>query len=397
MTTAGIEHVSVRWPSGETQQFTQIEPGGRYLIVEGNDQPEPIFAKRQQQIALTPTKQGERRTDPSGRVVLANRLPMPLLRYNSGDGDETERIDTDGQPLLLTLWASWCRPCLAELKAITEHADELRAANLRVLALSVDGLDAQQSTSRKNAEAILSRIEFPFDTGMARRELLEKLELIGKMALRHGADPVVPASYLFDAQGDLAVIYRGPAELSQVQGDLALLDASVAERRDQAVPFAGRWLNPPQQLLLHAIGRVFEQAGYNDDGARFVQLEAERFRDRRAEASSEEERRELDAQVAAANYNMGLALVSEGQPAEALPYFRRAVEVVPTHRDALVNLGVLLARGGKQAQAIGFLQRALDVDPTSTLTRVNLAAALAATGNFQRAAAEYQSPSGSLS
>ncbi len=60
---------------------------------------------------------------------------------------------------------------------------------------------------------------------------------------------------------------------------------------------------------------------------------------------------------------MGLVLSSLGRAAEALPYFRRALELEPEYADAAVNLGVLLGRAGQPQAAIEQLEKALSWDP----------------------------------
>jgi thiol-disulfide isomerase/thioredoxin len=43
-----------------------------------------------------------------------------------------------GQPLLVNFWATWCRPCRAEMPAIDALYRQSRARGLAVLAVSVD-------------------------------------------------------------------------------------------------------------------------------------------------------------------------------------------------------------------------------------------------------------------
>jgi Tfp pilus assembly protein PilF len=110
----------------------------------------------------------------------------------------------------------------------------------------------------------------------------------------------------------------------------------------------------------------------------------------RAMARSVEQRRVLDAQYAAANYNLGLTRVSSGDHSEALVYFQRAVEVQPNHVDALVNLGALLARAGRAQKALVYFERAVAIDPDSLPARINLAAALNASRKYAVAVSHFE-------
>lgn len=268
------------------------------------------------------------------------------------------------------------------------EAQSFREMNLRVLALSVDGLDDTQPTGPADAQAILDRLQFPFKSGLATVELLEKLDLVQGLVLNQSAPLAVPMSFLFDARGELAVIYRGVVDLAELSSDVEKLDLPLAERRDLAVPMVGRWLNPPRQMLLRAVGSAFKRAGHEDDYAHYLQLDSEWMR--RVKAGTDQEHQALDAQVASDNFNMGLVLLSAGDASEALAYFRRAVQVQPDHVNALVNLGTLLARGGRREEAIGLLQRAVAADPASLPARSNLAGALNASGKFSEAVPHYQ-------
>ena len=211
-----------------------------------------------------------------------------------------------------------------------------------LLALSVDGLDPSQPSEPADASSALQRLDFPFASGFATRELLDKLLVSESLLFNHPPGLAVPASFLFDANGDLAAVYQGSIELPRLMSDLQQLELPLRERRDAAVPLAGRWLSPPRQLLMRAVGRVFQENGYDEDYARYLQLDTELLARQRAQAQSDDERQQLDTQFAAANYNLALALLSAGNLGEAAAHFRRAIEVRPDHVEALVNLGSLL-------------------------------------------------------
>jgi tetratricopeptide (TPR) repeat protein/thiol-disulfide isomerase/thioredoxin len=392
--SATIEHVQVRWPDGTVESFAGVAAGRRYLLVEGSGRAVAI-PDRTQRVALAPTKQPVHESSPEIRTYLSNRLPMPLLRYSPLDGAEgapPRLVEHAGQPLLLTLWASWCPPCLVELSelAADDRVRSLREAGVQVLALSVDGLDATQPTAADDARRVLERLQFPFAAGIATRELLDKLDVAEGMLLNHPPSLAVPTSYLIDADGELAVIYRGPVDADELLTDVQTLNASPAERRDRAIPLAGRWLGPPRQLLMRAVARAFREQGYDEDYARYLELDAITLERRRSRARSDAERAELDRQFAAANFDLGLAMLSSGDQAEAMAYFQRAVAVQSSHVGALTNIGALLARGGQPRQAVDYLQRALDADPESQSARTNLAAALGALERFADAAAQYR-------
>jgi serine/threonine protein kinase/Tfp pilus assembly protein PilF len=90
------------------------------------------------------------------------------------------------------------------------------------------------------------------------------------------------------------------------------------------------------------------------------------------------------------NYDLGMALLRNGKPAEAVGFFRAAVVARPDCSHAYTKLGMALIQLGKTEEAVGAYHRALDLDDHNAGAHFNLAEALADQGQTQEAAAEYQ-------
>jgi len=58
-------------------------------------------------------------------------------------GDTVALADYRGQVVLLNLWATWCPPCAQEMPSIERLYQELGPQGLRILAVSIDQLDAK--------------------------------------------------------------------------------------------------------------------------------------------------------------------------------------------------------------------------------------------------------------
>ena len=149
----------------------------------------------------------------------------------------------------MCFWASWCKACLDEL---TDHADDLREIGLDVLALSVDGV-ADQGAPRVRHLALLDEIKFPFKTGSATREMLDKLKLVHRVVFNQQIPFQVPLSLLIDRDGHLAVVYRGAVD----RDTLAAAYAEVGQYAD-AVRTA--------EQALHVIGPKAKDAAAVIDG-----------------------------------------------------------------------------------------------------------------------------------
>ncbi len=79
------------------------------------------------------------------------------------------------------------------------------------------------------------------------------------------------------------------------------------------------------------------------------------------------------APSAQAHAGLALCLAAQGQPAEALDEYRRALELDPNEQSALSNLGQLLLAQGQLSEADEVLTRALQVDPFLLEAHLNLA------------------------
>lgn len=47
-------------------------------------------------------------------------LPSVQLKDINGNTVNTAEIGKDGKPVIISFWATWCKPCKRELKAIHE-------------------------------------------------------------------------------------------------------------------------------------------------------------------------------------------------------------------------------------------------------------------------------------
>lgn len=66
---------------------------------------------------------------------------MPKVNLTTVDGKtfSSSDISTDDKVVIISLWATWCVPCLKELDAISEIYDEWQAeTNVELYAISVD-------------------------------------------------------------------------------------------------------------------------------------------------------------------------------------------------------------------------------------------------------------------
>ena len=389
-----ISSLQVRWPHGLTESFTGVLPGGHYLLQQGSGkatQWKRPHADRP--LALSPSAQPSAKAADGTQVLLPARLPLPLLNYTTYEGAKTQ-VAPQNRPLLISLWASWCAPCIAELKTLTKHAPELRSKGLQVLALSVDGLDQEQATSSADARRALEKLKFPFDGAMATREFIDKLDLVLQYLFDKHLPFAVPTSLLLDRQGRLAAVYRGPVKPGRLLQDLQSLNASPERLRQLALPFSGLTHRSAERRSaphLKSLAKHFEDR-YREDSLRFLTLaiQAENTSDVHTKQLTPAQEKERSRDHAETQYLLAQALHKTGQLKEAVSHYRLAAKARPDYTEAHSNLGVAVAAMGNRDEAIEHYEQALRTDPDYSPAHYNLANALEAHGKLDDAVRHYE-------
>jgi peroxiredoxin len=116
----------------------------------------------------------------------------PDFALKSDSGRNVRLSELRGQVVLVNFWASWCSPCRQELPLLNKIFTRYRAAGFTLLAISVDD-------DRKNAEAMLKRLELHFPTLFDGNKNVVRL---------YGVD-TMPATLLIDRDGRVRYLHRG--------------------------------------------------------------------------------------------------------------------------------------------------------------------------------------------
>ena len=67
------------------------------------------------------------------------QLPSVKLKDINGKVIDTATLSNDGKPFIISFFATWCKPCNRELKAINEvYPDWQDETGVRVIAVSID-------------------------------------------------------------------------------------------------------------------------------------------------------------------------------------------------------------------------------------------------------------------
>ncbi len=232
-----IARVVVRWPGGGIEEITGIEPGGFYLVAFGKTAAVPWNPPSQQK-KLVAAAQLPLPDEPSARVVLPARLPLP-------------KFDSLGElkgPMLLNLWSEKCLSCVEELSRWAEDHERLKASGLRIFTLNADG-DPQAGR------------DFPFQSAAVGPAVVRGLDLFQRAILDRWTPLPVPSSFLIDRQGRVAVIYKGSVGVDRLLQDAKLLGLDPQAWRRAALAFPGRFISPvPEPQPLNVSSQLVDAA-----------------------------------------------------------------------------------------------------------------------------------------
>jgi thiol-disulfide isomerase/thioredoxin len=74
----------------------------------------------------------------------SRQLPEVMLKTLDGKSISTSDFNNNGKPIVISFWATWCKPCVNELTNISDLYDEWKEkTGVKIIAISID--DARNS------------------------------------------------------------------------------------------------------------------------------------------------------------------------------------------------------------------------------------------------------------
>lgn len=371
-----IREVKVRWPGGAEEKFTDLEPGQRWLLIQGKGRAE--HETLAEATSLPKAEQASVAESSAVQALSPSLWPMPALPFTTFDGKDTE-VRPDGKTAtLVNLWATWCAPCVAELKDFAQAKDRLNKAGLRVVALSVDGLGPSQgAASTEKPGGFFQRLGSPFLGGQATTESLARLESMYARLFGPRWPLPVPTSVLLNERGELAAFYKGAVSVERVLADLKAAKRGGEAMHDASLPFPGRWFQRPRPQSPTILALDLMERDQVDGARELIQRPDARLRKSKDYAK-------LQTWI-------GDSLSAQKRYKEALAAYSAAVEAEPENVAALNNLAWQLATNAEPENrdalaAIRYAERAAKLTKNADASVLDtLAAAHAQAGHFPQA------------
>ncbi len=67
------------------------------------------------------------------------KIPTATVKKLDGTKVKTNTFSNDGKPMIISFWATWCKPCIAELNAVHEnYAEWVKETGVKLIAISID-------------------------------------------------------------------------------------------------------------------------------------------------------------------------------------------------------------------------------------------------------------------
>jgi tetratricopeptide (TPR) repeat protein/thiol-disulfide isomerase/thioredoxin len=346
-----IERLLIRWPSPgiKEQVIAGVQANRRCKVIEGMEALSMTMAPQ------APVASGSAALPPEtepARIVLVNRLAVPKLEYI----DFQARAQSIGggslpQPTLILLWGSWCPRCRQEMNELAAHAAALNAANVRVIALSVDAASSDSGnggvTAAKHA---IADMKWPFDAGVTSAAGVRALALLETRAIYPERPLPLPTSYLLDPSGRMSVIYHGPVTPAQIAQDAALAAQPPKDLEAAAFPFPGRSAKPLFPLHPSAHAQTLREAGYLDDARNELRRQLEKPPGQDA------------AGLAATWWRLADLEEESGRTAESIAAYQNALALAPEQAPLRLAFAATLWKANRHDDA----QAAIDKAKTLT-------------------------------
>ncbi len=346
-----IQSVSVRWPGTKTpESFSGVATGKRWRLAQSKGVAKEIPARKSSPAAVQAAPLASVPLKATGRLKINWPKSVGDLEYRAISGELVTKKAVSDRPTLYMCWASWCSPCLEELKEVSQT----EMGDVEVIALNIEQATSGDGPTAQQQQSILDKVGFNGTRGIATLSLLSTLNQAHLDAIYVRTELPLPVSFLVDKDGLLRVVNKGILKVDQVKKDLQTLDERGRNGMALSVPFPGRWSEEHLDGNPIAVARAFVQDGAPEDAFNFLEHYL------KITAPSETNAKKLDRQTtllrAASSYELGIMAFRAGESDRGFSYCQQALKLAPNSVPTLLAMITHLANKGAFEKAQPYCQ-----------------------------------------
>ena len=129
-------------------------------------------------------------------IEVSAQLPSVTLKDINGKTVRTDTLSNGGNPMIISFFATWCKPCNRELDAISEVYEEWQEeTGVKLVAISID-----QAQNINKVKPLVDQHEWPFETVL--------LDPNGEFKRQLGIQ-MIPYVLIVDGQGKIVYKHNG--------------------------------------------------------------------------------------------------------------------------------------------------------------------------------------------
>ena len=326
---AKIEKLTIVWPDGSNQDFTDVRPNRRYRIVEGQDNAAELPSNRLDIRLTAETHRGREQLPASTRSLFNPPALVPDLTMIQPDGKTYPVLGIKPESATLVVVVDESSQSKNLIQSISGEAESWDEKGAECIAIVTDSLETSGQSSRSAGKTMMAEVDFPFRWGVATADTKTRLSLWCGNNFGSQQMPRTPFGILFNKDRQAVVFYDADQVVaSNLLGDVPLTGLNCEKVWNKIMPIPGRWFAPYRYSIADRLAFRLAELGQQNAAKQL------------SEASNPFRAYELTTK--------GLELLSTGSYGLAEKFFRKALTFDSKSVMARVGLAKVLRREASQ-------------------------------------------------